>query len=197
MNLPRDGTNELPKTGFDWIALKVTVQGRKGLNLPLFSNIDTYCPFIQNLISNFSSILAWSFPRLVATNCEEKDFIESFWRSLSRSERSCLAHFHTFLYISVWSGGTFLKQCHPMLGNLWWRNTCHVGTLYLWYWGVPWRKVLLYCIWSSRTATAVVLPGEYICSLHSPDVSSVPVTHCPVQWSIFAHSLTRWQHCSS
>ena len=38
--------------------IMVIFQGRKGLNLPLFSNFDTYCPFIQNLLSNFSSILA-------------------------------------------------------------------------------------------------------------------------------------------
>ena len=49
MNLPKDGTNQLPKAGFDWITLNVIFQGRKGLNLPLFSNFDTYCPFIQNL----------------------------------------------------------------------------------------------------------------------------------------------------
>ena len=53
-----DGTNQLPKAGFDLIALKVIYQGRKGLNLPLFSNFDTCCPFIQNMFSNFSSILA-------------------------------------------------------------------------------------------------------------------------------------------
>ena len=77
MNLPEDGINQLPKTGFDSIALKVIFQGRKGLNLPLFSYFDTYCPFIQNLFSNFFSILAWSFTRMVMMNCEEKDLIES------------------------------------------------------------------------------------------------------------------------
>ena len=76
MNLPKDGTNQLPKAGFDWIALKVIFQGRKGLNWPLLSNFDTYCPFIQNLFSNFISILAWSFPRMVTMYCEEKDVIE-------------------------------------------------------------------------------------------------------------------------
>ena len=40
MNLPKDGTNQLPKAGFDWIALKVIFQGRKVLKLPLFSNFD-------------------------------------------------------------------------------------------------------------------------------------------------------------
>ena len=58
MNLPRDGTNQLPKAGCDWIVLKLIIQGRKGLNWPIL----TLCPFIQNLFSNFSSILAWSFP---------------------------------------------------------------------------------------------------------------------------------------
>ena len=76
MNLPKDGTNQLPKAGFDWIALKVIFQGRKGLNLPLFSNFDIYWPFIQNLLSNLFFILAWSFPRMVTMNCEEKDLIE-------------------------------------------------------------------------------------------------------------------------
>ena len=77
MNLPEDGTNQLPKAGFDWIAPKVIFQGRKGLNLQLFSNFDTYCPFIQNLFSNLFSILAWSFLRMVMMTCEEKDLIES------------------------------------------------------------------------------------------------------------------------
>ena len=77
MNLPEDGTNQLPKAGFDWIALTVIFQGRKGLNLSLFSNFAIYCPFIQNLLSNFFSISAWSFPRMVMMNCEEKDLIES------------------------------------------------------------------------------------------------------------------------
>ena len=54
MNLPWDGTNQLPKAGFDWIALKVIFQGQKGLILPLLSNLDTYCPFIPNLFCNFS-----------------------------------------------------------------------------------------------------------------------------------------------
>ena len=49
----KDGTNQLPTAGFDWIALKVIFQGRKGLNFLLFSNFDTYCPFIQNLFGNF------------------------------------------------------------------------------------------------------------------------------------------------
>ena len=77
MNLPKDGTNQLPKAGFDWIALNVTFQGRKDPNLLLFSNFDTYCLFIQNLFRNFFSILAWSFPMMVTMNWEEKGLIES------------------------------------------------------------------------------------------------------------------------
>ena len=96
MNLPKDGTNQLPKAGFDWIALKVIFQG---LNLPLFSNFDIYCLFIQNLFSNFFFILAWSFPRMVTMNCEEKDLIESLERSFI-VKVSALAHFHIFLYIN-------------------------------------------------------------------------------------------------
>ena len=49
MNLPKDGTKQLPKAGFDLITLMVIFQGRKDLNFLLFSNFDTYCPFIQNL----------------------------------------------------------------------------------------------------------------------------------------------------
>ena len=37
---------------------------------------------------------------MVTLNCEEKDLIESLYRSLSRSERSGLTHFHIFLYIN-------------------------------------------------------------------------------------------------
>ena len=56
MNLPKDGTNQLPKARFDGITLKVILQGRKGLNF---------------------SILARSFPKMVTMNCKEKDLIES------------------------------------------------------------------------------------------------------------------------
>ena len=48
MTLPKDGTNQLPKAGFDWMAVNVIFQGRKGLNLPLFSNFHTYCPCIYS-----------------------------------------------------------------------------------------------------------------------------------------------------
>ena len=35
------------------MALKIILQGRKGPNVPFFCDFDTYCPFIQNLLSNF------------------------------------------------------------------------------------------------------------------------------------------------
>ena len=49
----------------------------------------------------------------------------------------------------LWSGDIFVRMApcdwghfsyiFPMLRNLWWRDTCHVGTLSLGYWGVPWK----------------------------------------------------------
>ena len=49
---------------------------------------------------------------------------------------------------NLWSGDTFSESCpiFPMLKNLWWRDTCHVGTLSLGYRAVPWRQVLLYTV---------------------------------------------------
>ena len=54
---------------------EVIYQGRKGLNSPIFYYFDTYCPFIQNMFSNFMSILSWSFPRMVLMHCEETDLV--------------------------------------------------------------------------------------------------------------------------
>ena len=71
MNFPRDGTNQLPKAGCDWIALKVIFQGRKGLNLRLFSNFDTYYPFIQNL---FSEEKDWITLKVIAKVTEKVRF---------------------------------------------------------------------------------------------------------------------------
>ena len=47
---------------------------------------------------------------------------------------------------NLWSGDTFSERCpiFPMLKNLWWRDTCHVGTFSLGYRGVHWRQVSLY-----------------------------------------------------
>ena len=44
-NLPMDGTNQLPKDWFDWIALKVIFQGRKDLN----SLLPPFWPYKKNL----------------------------------------------------------------------------------------------------------------------------------------------------
>ena len=109
MNIPKDGTNQLPKAGFDWIALKVIFQGRKGLNLPLFSNFDIYCPFIQNLFSNFFFILAWSFPRMVTMNCEEKDLIESL-KVICQGQKGQV--WLIFTYFSILTGSNeVLPKC--------------------------------------------------------------------------------------
>ena len=47
MNLPEDGTNQLPKAGFDWIALKVIFQGRKGLNKVINYELSVYLKTID------------------------------------------------------------------------------------------------------------------------------------------------------
>ena len=80
MKVPQDGANELWSDGFGWSTLKVILKVGKvrlGSFSHILSNFDTYCPFIQNLFCNLSCILAWSFPRIVTTKCEEKDLIES------------------------------------------------------------------------------------------------------------------------
>ena len=47
---------------------------------------------------------------------------------------------------TLWSGDTFSERCPicPMLKNLWWRDTCHVGKISRGYKGVPRRQVLPY-----------------------------------------------------
>ena len=71
-------------------------------------------------------------------------------------------------------GDTFSEQCRifPMLRNLWWRDTCPVGTLSLGYWGVPWRQVLLYVkCWfmtidkHNALQSQSLLSGTYMCAL--------------------------------
>ena len=73
---------------------------------------------------------------------------------------------------NLWSGDTFSKQCpiFPMLRNLWWRDTCHVGTLSLGYRGVPWRQVLLYMHSQIRT----FFMGPYIKSRAPKSIISDP-----------------------
>ena len=89
----KEGTNELPKDGFDWITLKVIFQGPKvwkRSNLAVFA---TFCQFTQKRSDNFSLFLVYSFFGMILINCEEMVFIELFKMSFSRSERSGLAHF--------------------------------------------------------------------------------------------------------
>ena len=73
-----------------------------------FLHIHVHCPFIKNLLSYFLSVLAWSFHRIVLTNCEETVMIESLLRSFSRSEKVWLI----FTYFSMLiSGIEMLAKC--------------------------------------------------------------------------------------
>ena len=99
MNLPEDGINQLPKAGFDWIALKVIFQGRKGLNLPLFSNFDTYCPFIQNLFSNFFLYFGMKLPQ----DGDDELWREGFdWITLKVIVKGRKVRFGSFSHISLY-----------------------------------------------------------------------------------------------
>ena len=99
MNLSNDGTKHLPKAGFDWFALKVIFQGQKGLNLPLFSNFATYCPFIQNLFSNFSFIVM-KLPQDGDNELWREGFNKIILIVITKIKKVNLAHFHIFLYIN-------------------------------------------------------------------------------------------------
>ena len=46
-------------------------------------------------------------------NCEEKDLIESLYRSLSRAERSGLTHFHIFSSAVPSGSGAFQMPTRP------------------------------------------------------------------------------------
>ena len=55
---------------FGWIALKDILQ----VKIVPFLHLT---PFLIKPFSNFFSILAWAFPRMVTMNWEEKDLIET------------------------------------------------------------------------------------------------------------------------
>ena len=96
MNIPKDGTSQVPKAGFEWIALKDIFQGRKGLNLPLFSNFDTYCPFIQNLFSNY-------FGMKLPQDGDNKLWREGFdWITLKVSAKVRYVRIGSFSHISLY-----------------------------------------------------------------------------------------------
>ena len=65
-------------------------QGLKGPKKVKFGCFVTFCQFSQKRSDNVS---VYSFLGMILINCQEMDFIELFKRSLSRSERSGLAHF--------------------------------------------------------------------------------------------------------
>ena len=143
MNLSKDGTNQLPKAGFDWIALKIIFQGRKGLNLPLFSNFDTYCPFIQNMfgLAHFhiflyinqllnkvllKCIASFSISGVILVMFSNFNGVDSFWTLFSRSERS------NFLFFVIYLGqylrnGACCDQC---------LCEAHIQS-HIWYFGLP------------------------------------------------------------
>ena len=78
--LPKEGTNELPKDGFDWITLKVIFQGPKGLKKVTFCCFATFCQFSLKWSDNFSLFLVCSFLGMILINCQEMDLIELFKR---------------------------------------------------------------------------------------------------------------------
>ena len=77
MKLPKDGTNPLPKDGFDWITLKVICQGPNGPKKVKLGYFATFWKFSQKVSDNFFFIFVYSFLGMVLINCEEMDLIES------------------------------------------------------------------------------------------------------------------------
>ena len=53
-----NGTNELPKDGFDWIALNVFLKGPEKVKCGCFA---TFANCLKNGLSNFSLFLVYSF----------------------------------------------------------------------------------------------------------------------------------------
>ena len=53
MKLPKKGTNELSKDGFDWITLKVIFQGPKGLKRVKFGCFATLANFLKSCLITF------------------------------------------------------------------------------------------------------------------------------------------------
>ena len=58
-----------------------------------FGCFDTFGQFSQKRSDNVSLFLVYSLLGMILSNYQEMDFIELFKRSISRSERSDLAHF--------------------------------------------------------------------------------------------------------
>ena len=78
--LPKAGTNELSKDGFDWIALNVICQGPKCPKNVKFGCFATFYQFTHKRSDNFSLVLVYSFLEMILINCQEMDFIELFTR---------------------------------------------------------------------------------------------------------------------
>ena len=53
MKLPKNGTNQLPKEGFDWIILKFILKGPKGPKKVKLGYFATFWKLSQNMSDNF------------------------------------------------------------------------------------------------------------------------------------------------
>ena len=100
MNIPKDGTSQLPKVGLDWIALKVNFQGRKGIK---FFNFYTYCPFIQNLFGNLNIYLGMKLPQDGANELWRDGFD---WIVLKVRKVRFGSFSHIYLCINQWYWNT-------------------------------------------------------------------------------------------
>ena len=67
-SFPKEGTDELPKDGFDWIAIKVSFQGPKGLKKSHLGILLFFCKISQKLFHNF---VIYSFLGLILINLQE------------------------------------------------------------------------------------------------------------------------------
>ena len=70
MKLPKEGTNELSKDGFDWIALNVIFKGSKGLEKVKFGCFATFCQFSHKRSDNFYLCLHANIQLLGMSTCK-------------------------------------------------------------------------------------------------------------------------------
>ena len=92
---------------------------------------------------------------------------------------------------NLWSGDTFSKRCpiFPMLRNLWWRDTCHVGTLSLGYWGVPWTQVLLYRVYPIRSMAPKRNTPSPLFNSYVPLTKSLKLLYLTIKYATFCTDL--------
>ena len=132
----KEGTNELPKDGFDWITLKVIFQGSKGLKKSNFAVFDTFCQFTQKRSDNFSLYLVYSFFRMILINCQEMDFIELFGKVIFKVGKVRFSPFsRNYWYYSIVTkccpnllhhvAFLFWNQSCPKIWKVWNHSKCH------------------------------------------------------------------------